>query len=127
MKFARLFLLILLTGCMLALPDYTEAQSLKLKQKDGMLEFATPKREKGQTDVLQLRCDPIPVVRVAFIGLGMRGSMAVDRFTHLDGVEVVALCDVRPEYVQQAQNRLKNPLRSNPCRNNSDRSVCTLV
>ena len=73
-----------------------------------MLEFATPKREKGQTDVLQLRCDPIPVVRVAFIGLGMRGSMAVDRFTHLDGVEVVALCDVRPEYVQQAQNRLKN-------------------
>lgn len=108
MKFARLFLLILLTGCMLALPDYTEAQSLKLKQKDGMLEFATPKREKGQTDVLQLRCDPIPVVRVAFIGLGMRGSMAVDRFTHLDGVEVVALCDVRPEYVQQAQNRLKN-------------------
>jgi len=33
----------------------------------------TPKRPTGQQDVLQLRCDPIPTVRVAFIGLGMRG------------------------------------------------------
>lgn len=42
-----------------------------------------PPRAKGQTDVLQLSCEPIPVVRVAFIGLGMRGSEAVKRYTFL--------------------------------------------
>ena len=73
-----------------------------------MIEFPEPARAKGQTDVLQVRCDPIPVVRVAFIGLGMRGSMAVERYTHLDGVRIVALCDVRPELVENAQGTLKN-------------------
>ena len=76
------------------------------KVKKGMIEFSVPTRVKGQTDVLGLRCDPIPTVRVAFIGLGMRGSMAVGRFTHLDGVQVVALCDVRPECVAAAQRTL---------------------
>ncbi len=68
--------------------------------------FAEPPRAEGQHDVLQLRCDPIPVVRVAFIGLGMRGSGAVERFTHLDGVEIVALCDKVPAYVERAQRIL---------------------
>ena len=61
--------------------------------EEGTIVFAEPARAEGQCDVLQLRCDPIPVVRVAFIGLGMRGSTAVERFTQLDGVEIVALCD----------------------------------
>jgi hypothetical protein len=34
----------------------------------GMIKTPTPPRAKGQTDVLELRADPIPVVRVAFIG-----------------------------------------------------------
>ena len=41
--------------------------------ENGVIVFAEPQRAEGQQDVLQLRCDPIPVVRVAFIGLGMRG------------------------------------------------------
>ena len=32
-------------------------------------------------------------VRVAFVGLGNRGTGAVDRFTYIEGVEIVALCD----------------------------------
>lgn len=36
-----------------------------------------PVRPKGQTDVLLLKCDPIPVVWVGFIGIGMRGVNAV--------------------------------------------------
>jgi predicted dehydrogenase len=54
----------------------------------------TPPRPDGQQDVLGLVCEPLPTVRVAFIGLGMRGPDAVERMTHIDGVEVVALCDV---------------------------------
>ncbi len=47
--------------------------------------FPEPPRPEGQTDVLELRCDPIDTVRVAFIGVGSRGSGAVRRFTFLDG------------------------------------------
>ena len=57
----------------------------------------TPARAAGQTDVLQLTAEAIPMVRVAFVGLGMRGPGAVERMTHIPGVEIVALCDVVPE------------------------------
>ena len=59
-----------------------------------MIKTATPKRAKGQTDVLRLAIAPIPTVRVAFIGLGMRGPGAVERMTHIPGVEIIALCDI---------------------------------
>ncbi len=64
--------------------------------------FPEPPRPKGQTDVLELRCDPIDTVRVAFIGVGSRGTSAVRRYTFLDGVEIVALCDVVPEQLEKA-------------------------
>lgn len=56
-----------------------------------------PARPAGQQDMLQFAADPIPTVRVAFIGLGMRGPGAVKRMTHIPGVEIVALCDVKQE------------------------------
>lgn len=72
----------------------------------GMIKADIPARPEGQTDVLGLACNPIPIVRVGFIGLGMRGQSAVERFTHLEGVEVKALCDLYPERVTQAQEIL---------------------
>lgn len=71
-----------------------------------MIPTPAPERPAGQTDVLNLACDPIPTVRVAFIGLGMRGSGAVYRYTFLDGVEVKALCDLNADYVKSAQQTL---------------------
>ena len=67
----------------------------------------SPKRPSGQSDVLQLKCDPIPTVRVAFIGLGMRGPGAVERMTHIDGVKIVALCDVEKENVEKVNSILE--------------------
>jgi len=64
------------------------------KKVKGRIEVSVPKRASGQKDVLQLACTPIPTVRVAFIGLGMRGPGAVNRMTYIPGVEIVALCDV---------------------------------
>ncbi len=52
------------------------------------------------------RCEPIETVRVGFIGLGMRGPGAVERFTHIPGVEIKALCDLYPERVEKAQKIL---------------------
>lgn len=63
-------------------------------------------RPEGQTDVIELRCKPIDTVRIAFIGLGMRGSGAVYRYTFLDGVKIMALCDIVPENVKNSQKLL---------------------
>ncbi|MCF0164265.1 MAG: Gfo/Idh/MocA family oxidoreductase [Bacteroidales bacterium] len=58
-----------------------------------MIVFDEPHRAAGQQSMLQFAADPIPVVRVGFVGLGMRGPDAVERFCHIDGTSVVALCD----------------------------------
>ena len=50
----------------------------------GMLSAAittpVPPRPDGQTHMLAFAADPIDTVRVGFIGLGMRGPRAVERF-----------------------------------------------
>lgn len=73
---------------------------------DGVIVFDAPARVGGQHSVLRLTTDPIPVVRVGFIGLGMRGPGAVERFTYLDGVEIKALCDLYPDRVEKSQEIL---------------------
>ncbi len=68
--------------------------------------FPEPPRPEGQTDVIELRVDPIETVRIAFIGVGSRGTGAVRRYTFLEGVKIVALCDLVPENLEKAQNIL---------------------
>lgn len=46
-------------------------------------------------------------VRIGFIGLGMRGPGAVQRMSHIEGVEIKALCDKYPDRVTKAQQILK--------------------
>lgn len=94
-------LLLLLSIILLtALPSCTHTD------KTRMIRVETPERPAGQENVLKLKCDPIPVVRVAFIGLGNRGEEAVRRFMYLDSVEVVALCDVNKAYVERSRQIL---------------------
>jgi predicted dehydrogenase len=45
---------------------------------------------------------------VAFVGLGMRGPGAVNRFCHIPGVEIVALCDYEAERAEKQQQYLRN-------------------
>jgi predicted dehydrogenase len=89
-----LALLYLLNGC-------RQASSV------GMIETPTPPRPAGQTDVLQLACDPIPIVRIAFVGLGMRGADAVERMTYIEDVAIVALCDAVESNVKQVNAMLQ--------------------
>ena len=79
----------------------------KQPKKSYLIETSIPKRPAGQKDVLGLRLAPMPIVRVGFIGLGMRGPGAVERFTHLEGVEIKAICDLHPERVEKSQAILK--------------------
>jgi hypothetical protein len=48
----------------------------------------------------------IPTVKVAIVGLGMRGGDAVGRLSYIDGLEIVALCDKYPDRVEKAQQTL---------------------
>lgn len=95
--------IILFSSCLLSFncgAQQPKEQSLLLK---------TPVQERlaGQTDVLELRTEPLPVVRVAFIGLGMRGPGAVNRMTYIPGVEVVALCDVEQKNTEKVNKMLQ--------------------
>ena len=94
-----LILLAALGGILL----FSGCESKGWKTVDGVIVFDTPAREPGQKSVLGLKTAPMETVRVGFIGLGMRGPGAVERFTHLDGVEIKALCDLYPERVDSAQ------------------------
>ena len=75
-------------------------------QLSGQTQNTEPPREKGQKSVLQLAVDPIPTVRVGFIGLGNRGTGAVGRYTFIEGVEIKALCDLDADKVKRSQNTL---------------------
>ncbi|NLE34070.1 MAG: Gfo/Idh/MocA family oxidoreductase [Bacteroidales bacterium] len=46
---------------------------------------------------------PLEKVRIGFIGLGMRGPGAVERMAHIEGVEIVALCDKYHDRVDKVQ------------------------
>ena len=87
------------------------AQSLSPSTKwhwdKGTIVIDTPERPAGQEHVLGLTAAPIQTVRVAFVGLGMRGPWAVMRFCHIPGVEIVALCDYEAERAEKSQDFLR--------------------
>ncbi|MDE7110459.1 MAG: Gfo/Idh/MocA family oxidoreductase [Muribaculaceae bacterium] len=87
------------------------AQSLSPSTKThwdkGTLVVETPKRPAGQEHVLGLTAPKMDKVRVAFVGLGMRGPGAVNRFAHIPGVEIVALCDFDSVRAENCQKYLR--------------------
>ena len=89
--------LALSAAAMLLVSNVASAQSLSPSTKThwdkGTLVVETPERPAGQEHVLGLTAPKMDKVRVAFVGLGMRGPGAVNRFAHIPGVEIVALCD----------------------------------
>ena len=79
----------------------------RYKITDGKIVTEVPQREAGQQHALGLTTAKLPVVRVAFVGLGMRGPDAVERFTHIPGTQVMALCDYERERAEQCQKYLR--------------------
>ena len=84
-----------LSGAVAALPSVAhefaaEARQTK-PQRFNMSGYAAPKIDK---------------VRIGFIGLGQRGPAAVTRMSHIEGVEIKALCDKIPERAAKAQATL---------------------
>jgi len=77
-----------------------------------VLASAAPPRPAGRSSVVGLACDPIPTVRIAVIGLGWRGGPAVERLLHVEGAEIVALCDLVPEKIAASQKALRDAGRA---------------
>lgn len=67
----------------------------------GTIVVKTPERPAGQTSAIGLTVPKMEVVRVGFVGLGMRGPGAVERFTYIPGVQIVALCDYEQERAEK--------------------------
>ncbi|WP_186754714.1 Gfo/Idh/MocA family protein [Echinicola salinicaeni] len=64
----------------------------KANQRFNMSGYAAPK---------------LDVVRVGFIGLGMRGPGHVERMSKIQGVEIKGICDLVPEKVDKMKAKLK--------------------
>lgn len=74
----------------------------------GTIVVDTPQRPDGQENVIGLTLPKMDKVRVAFVGLGMRGPGAVKRFTQIPGVEIVALCDYDPARAEKCQKYVRD-------------------
>lgn len=88
-------------------PVQTNEHGTQWQWDKGTIVVKTPDREQGQKSVIGLTVPKMEVVRVAFVGLGMRGPGAVERFTHIPGVQIVALCDYVPERAEKCQSYLQ--------------------
>ena len=106
---------VMLGACAAALlalaPMPSTAQALSPSTKwhweKGTIVVETPERPAGQQTAIGLTVPKMEVVRVGFVGLGMRGPGAVSRFTYIPGTHIVALCDYEQERAEKCQNILR--------------------
>ena len=80
----------------------TTEKGTQWEWQNGTIVVKTPERPAGQKSVLGLTTPKLEAVRVGFVGLGMRGPGAVERFTYIPGTQVVALCDYEEARAQGA-------------------------
>ena len=73
----------------------------------GTIEVVSPDRQPDQKSALGLSLPAMEAVRVGFVGLGMRGPGAVERFTYIPGGEIKALCDYEQARADSCQKYLR--------------------
>lgn len=77
------------------------------QQNDYIIKLPTPQRPEGASDLIGFAVAPIDTVKVGFVGLGMRGADAVERYTFIPGAKIEAICDIVPERVDSSISYLK--------------------
>ena len=100
-------LIVALTAISVGVGAQSLSPSTKWHWDKGTIVVETPERPAGQEHVLGLTAPKMKTVRVAFVGLGMRGPGAVKRFCHIPGIEIVALCDYVKERAEACQADLR--------------------
>jgi len=101
-------LFVLIPICMLALASCCKSvpASVPAHVRDGRIVLETPERPAGQQSALQMACEPIDTVKIAFVGIGGRGASAVLRYTQIEGVKIAAFCDELQERVDLCESYL---------------------
>lgn len=95
-------IVLFITGCV------SSEKGIISNNKVYAIETPIPERPKNQRDVILLTAPKLDTVRVGFIGLGMRGYSAVERWTQIPGIRISALCDLQPEKVDKALEVINN-------------------
>lgn len=78
------------------------------KPADGNMPMPGDKMHKQRFNMCGYAAPAIDKVRIGVVGIGNRGLSAVDRLKYIEGVEITALCDRRPERVDMGQKSLKD-------------------
>ena len=63
-------------------------------------------RQGPRVNMSGYRAPKISTVRLGIIGLGQRGPAHMSAMSSIEGVEIRALCDLRPEKAEEAKNKL---------------------
>lgn len=84
---------------------------------------AQPKKQspKNQKSAAALAAPKLDVVRVAFIGVGARGSGHVEHLLHMEGVEIKAICDIHEPSADTNIKRCVDKGKATPAKYGSDR------
>ncbi len=122
----RRFILSLCVAAAFSAPTFmqatTPADEVK-SQQSKLITTPVPPRPAGQKDMIEFAAAPIDTVRVGFIGLGMRGPGAVERFLHIPGTKVVALCDIVPERVEKVAKKVVEAGAPEPAKYSGNDSI----
>ena len=107
-KYALMGVCVALCACSTQSPTvYTNDKGTNWHWEQGTIVVESPERPAGQESVIGLTAPKLEVVRVGFVGLGMRGPGAVERFTYIPGTQIVALCDYEKERAERCQEYLR--------------------
>lgn len=80
-----------------------------ISKEDSKIELKTniSTRAIGSKYMGDFSATPIETVRCAFIGVGERGSGHVSQFAEIEGVEIVAICDLYEDLAKKAEKESK--------------------
>lgn len=90
----------LVTGC-------TSQKKGTSKTKLDHIRLEASKKYTGMFNMSGYAAPKIDTVRIGFIGVGNRGSAAVERMSQIAGVSINGICDIRPEKAHNAKARIK--------------------
>lgn len=106
--FIRRLLLAFAVICVAGMSSKSWAQfTWKYNIINGKAVTEIPTKPTDQQSALNLTAPKLPVIHIAFVGLGMRGPDAVERWTHIPGIQVMALCDYERDRAEKCQQILR--------------------
>jgi len=96
-----------LTGAGLAVANLIKGFGINTDDNPDTLVNGLHKPDNTHFNMCGYAAPKLDTVRIGFIGLGNRGPAAVDRMSHIEGTDIKALCDIRPEKVNAVKKSLE--------------------